>query len=128
MEVSMFDFPHFVASTQRRSKMTSFRVPTSHVHGKSSADLKYPEEGFKCESSDLVMSACCCSCSWTLRHTSSAAVYTFPILVKRAAILSLRRKPAALRFSMWPRQASIAPESGREERMDGTEVGKRSTY
>lgn len=43
----MFDFPHFVASTQRRSKMTSFRVPTSHVHGKSSADLKYPEEGFK---------------------------------------------------------------------------------
>lgn len=63
-------------------------------------------------------SACCCSCSWTLRHTSSAMAYTFPILVKRAAILSLRRKPAALRFSMWPRQASIAPESGREERMD----------
>ena len=55
---------------------------------------------------DLETSDCCWSCSCTLQHTSLVVSFTLPILVNRAAILSLRRKPAARRFSMWPRQAS----------------------
>lgn len=58
---------------------------------------------------DLAISLCCCSCSCTLRHTSLAVAFTLPILVKRAAILSLRRNPAARRFSRWLKQASMEP-------------------
>lgn len=62
-----------------------------------------------------VRSACCCSCSCTLRQISPATSYTLPTLVKRAAILSLRRKPAALRFNECPRQASVAARQMRRE-------------
>lgn len=43
-------------------------------------------------------STCCCS-SCTLWQTSLATGHVFPTLVNRAAILSLRRKPAARRLS-----------------------------
>lgn len=62
---------------------------------------------------DLVISLCCCSCSCTFRHTSLAVALTLPILVKRAAILSLRRNPAARRFSRWLKQASMEPAGAR---------------
>lgn len=40
-----------------------------------------------------------CSSSWAFLHSSSAGGKLFPTLVKSAAILLLRRKPAARRFS-----------------------------
>lgn len=43
-------------------------------------------------------STCCCS-SCTLWQISPATMHVFPTLVNRAAILSLRRKPAARRLS-----------------------------
>lgn len=43
-------------------------------------------------------STCCCS-SCTLWQISPATGHVFPTLVNRAAILSLRRKPAARRLS-----------------------------
>lgn len=46
--------------------------------------------------------------SWAFLHSSSAGGKLLPTLVKSAAILLLRRKPAALRFNPWSTQASTA--------------------
>lgn len=55
-----------------------------------------------------LLSTCCCS-SCTFLHTSPAMAQVLPTLVKSAATLSVRRKPAALRFSMCRRHASTTP-------------------
>lgn len=55
-----------------------------------------------------LLSTCCCS-SCTFLHTSPAMAQVLPTLVKSAATLSVRRKPAALRFSMCSRHASTTP-------------------
>lgn len=75
---------------------------------------------------NLVRSACCWSCSCTLRQTSPAVSQTLPTLVKRAAILSLRRNPAARLFSRWPRQASTAA-AGTAGSWVNTDKGRRAT-
>lgn len=49
-----------------------------------------------------------CSSSWTLRLSSSAGGKPLPTFMKSAAILLLRRKPAALRRSPCSTQASTA--------------------
>ena len=49
-----------------------------------------------------------CSRSWTLRLSSSAGGKVLPTFMKRAAILLLRRKPAARRRSPCRTQASTA--------------------
>lgn len=51
-----------------------------------------------------------CSSSWTLRLSSSAGGKPLPTFMKSAAILLLRRKPAALRRSPCSTQASTAAE------------------
>ena len=81
----------------------------SGVRGKSSKVNQY-----------LMTSACCVSCSWTFRHTSPAVALTLPILVKRAPILSLRRKPAARRFNRWLRHASMVPGGEKERALQKT--------
>lgn len=55
-----------------------------------------------------LLSTCCCS-SCTFLHTSPAMAQVLPTLVKSAATLSVRRKPAALRLSMCRRHASTTP-------------------
>lgn len=63
------------------------------------------------QSSAHLLSTCCCS-SCTFLHTSPAMAQVLPTLVKSAATLSVRRNPAALRFSMCRRHASTTPGEG----------------
>lgn len=49
-----------------------------------------------------------CSSSWAFLQSSSAGGKLFPTFMKSAAILLLRRNPAARRFSPWRTQASTA--------------------
>lgn len=86
----------------KASTLSGWPLAGSHLKAGCFADTKWQRESKNDAGRGWLRpylpSACCCS-SCTLWQISPATGHVFPTLVNRAAILSLRRKPAARRLN-----------------------------